>query len=138
MNAIRLSTVRKQSRGRSKDIQSKIDKDEDVKMKLAVPLPTQIVVGRKMKIPIVVLFNRQSVTGATLGSDDVWVYASLLDANSNSATREDLLGGQRAGSVHPLRSGQGLGGDTAYAALPDLVVTMTGRYRFRLTAIDMK
>lgn len=100
---------------------------------------SQIVAGRKMNVPVVVLFSRHSELGGLPGTDDVWIYASLIAEKSDTPLKEDLLKGRRADSMHPLaRGSSNRGGDFAYASFPNLAISTPGRYRLRLTAVDMK
>jgi len=106
-------------------------------MRLATALPSRVAVNRAISTPVVVLFdqNQEDVPS----TDDIWVFASLIEESSGNSAREDLLQGQRADSMHALTAHQAeFGRNFAYASFPNLLITQSGRYRLRVTAIDMK
>lgn len=106
-------------------------------MRFATPVPPRFVAGRTLPLPVVVLFGQQ--TEAVPDSDDIWVFVSLVKEESGGPPQDDLLLGQRADSIHPL-SRRDSEGDRhfAYASFANLAVSARGRYRFRMTAVDMR
>ena len=106
-------------------------------MELANPVPCRIAAGRAIEIPVVVLFGHQTDTAPDI--NNTWVFVSLINEESGGAPQEDVLQGQRADSIHPLVEREGdKDGNFAYSSFTNLVVSTRGRYRFRMTAVDMK
>lgn len=109
----------------------------DLTMRFATPIPAPFVAAQTMQLPIVVLFGCRTET--LPDTNDIWVFVSLLNADSEVPLQEDLLHGRRADSVHPLLERDRIEvGDFAYASFANLVVSARGRYRFCMTAVDMK
>jgi hypothetical protein len=71
---------------------------------------------------------------------NIWAVVTLIHKDSGE-TLYDQLGGRVADSAHPLpdnvRTGTSAGKDRAYFYFPDLVVHETGRYRIRVTLMQM-
>lgn len=106
-------------------------------MRLATPLPTRISVNRDIPVPVVVLFEQEN--GSVPDPGNIWAFASLIEDTGSTAPREDLLSGQRADSVHILSAQNGdLQNTFGYASFPHLQISQPGRFRLRITAIDMK
>lgn len=109
----------------------------ELTMRFATPLPRQFVAGRTVPIPVVVLFGRQ--LEALPDTRDIWIFASLVNEDFEALSQEDLLRGQRADNIHPLSEGDEVkGGSFGYASFTNLVISAQGRYRFRMTAVEMR
>jgi len=109
----------------------------DLIMRFATPMPSKFVAGRAVPLPVVVLLGHR--LGVLPDTNDIWVFVSLVNGDSEGLPQEDLLHGCRADSFHPLLKREGVeDGSFAYASFADLVVSGCSRYRFRMTAIDMK
>lgn len=121
----------------------------EINMSLASTIPSQIVAGSVMDTPLIVLLHCGIRSSTAIG--DILVFVSLVDAdsdldsnsnsNSNSSTRErdDVLKGQRADNAHPILGYLSERDDTfAYASFSNLLISRSGRYRLRVTAIDMR
>lgn len=109
----------------------------DLTMRFATPVPPQFVAGRTSPLPVVVLFGHH--TEAVPDTNDIWVFVSLVKEESGGPPQEDLLLGQRADSIHPLSKRDSNGGrHFAYASFANLAISARGRYRFRMTAVDMR
>jgi hypothetical protein len=71
---------------------------------------------------------------------NIWAVVTLIHKDSGE-TLYDQLGGRVADSAHPLpdnvRTGTSAGKDRAYFYFPDLVVHDAGRYRIRVTLMQM-
>ena len=106
-------------------------------MRLETPVPSRLVIGRPLSIPVVAVFSHD--TDPAPATDGIWVFASLLSTSSESTVDGDLLQGRRADSVHLLpRRRSGSSGAFAYVSFANLSLSTVGRFRLRLTAIDMK
>lgn len=106
-------------------------------MRLATRLPSQLAAGQAFTIPIVVFFSQSTTEQPSV--DDVWVFASLIDEHSGEQPQKDLFHGQRAASLYPIqRDGLEFQDVFAYSSFTNLTISASGRYRIRLTAIDMK
>lgn len=105
-------------------------------MKLTTDIPHTVVAGTVMSSPIKVVFSRTEKSLPV--TEHVWVYASLVDANTGEVPKKDVLLGQRADSVHlfdtELYESQD---DFAYSEFSHLSISAPGRYKLRLNAIDM-
>lgn len=115
----------------------------EINMSLASTIPCQIVAGSVMDTPLIVLLHRGIRSSTAIG--DIWVFVSLVDAdsdldsNSSARERDDVLKGQRADNAHPILGYLSTRDDTfAYASFPNLLISRSGRYRLRVTAIDMR
>ena len=108
----------------------------DLTMEFANPMPSRIAAGQAIEIPVVVLFRHKTKPAPDM--NNIWVFVSLINEESGGAPQEDLLQGQRADSIHLLGDENGKDGNFAYASFANLVVSTRGRYRFRMTAVDMK
>lgn len=105
-------------------------------MRFAHDLPGRIAVGQPFASPVTVLFGRSEEAIPLQG--DIWLFASLTDADSDTAAGDNALQGQRADSLHPTPNEQsGDIGDAAYASFEGLMISRPGRYRLRITAVDM-
>jgi len=109
----------------------------DLTMRFATPIPPQFVAGRTLPLPVVVLFGHH--TEVVPDTNDIWVFVSLVKEESGGSPQDDLLLGQRADSIHPLSRGD-VNEDRhfAYASFANLAISARGRYRFRMTAVDMR
>lgn len=105
-------------------------------MRLAGPLPSKLTVGQRITVPVTAVFGHHAESDAAHELDGVWIFASLMDSNSRALSNEDPLQGQRADSVHWHVENHGDG--FAFASFPNLSVSKPGKYRLRLTAINMK
>lgn len=109
----------------------------EFRMRLATRLPSQLAAGQAFTIPIVVFFSQSTTEQPSV--DDIWIFASLIDEHSGEQPQKDLLHGQRAASLYPMQGDSlELQDDFAYSSFTSLTVSASGRYRIRLTAIDMK
>lgn len=110
---------------------------EHIKMSFASTVPPRIGAGCVMTAPIVILLSQSEP--ATTATNDIWVFVSLLPAESEGFVVEDLLQGQRADNAHSI--GGVAGGEEnslAYASFSGLVISRPGRFRLRVTAINMR
>lgn len=106
-------------------------------MRLAAALPPRIGVNKDIPVPVVVLFDQGEEHSSD--ADDVWAFASLIGETSSSDPLDDWLSGQRADSVHTLSAQNAdLQNTFGYASFPHLQISRPGRFRLRITAIDMK
>jgi hypothetical protein len=113
-------------------------------MELALAPPNQIPAGSQLGAPLVVTFQasklkRRPAAAEGDGGQDlsgVWAYVSLMNEDRSrilAPPRTDLLRGEPAASIHPLKSD----GPFAYAVFSGLTLTTPGRYCFRINIIDM-
>lgn len=108
-----------------------------IEMSFINAVPSTFNAGCVMGTPVVILLSRG--VRCSTAMEDVWVFVSLIDGSSGTSERDDLLEGRRADNAHPL-----LGyvnqtdNNLAYASFSDLLVSKPGKYRFRVTAIDMR
>lgn len=113
------------------------DEVRHIEMRFANAVPFRMGAGCIMTTPIVILLSQGACRSNA--TDDVWVFVSLIDANSEDFVDEDLLQGQRADNAHPIRGQLGpLESSLAYASFPNLVISRPGNFRLRITAIDMR
>ncbi|KAK5087605.1 hypothetical protein LTR70_006914 [Exophiala xenobiotica] len=109
----------------------------DLTMRFATPIPPRFVAGRTLPLPVVVLFGHH--TEVVPDTNDIWVFVSLVKEESGGSPQDDLLLGQRADSIHPLpRRDSNEDRHFAYASFANLAISARGRYRFRMTAVDMR
>lgn len=108
-----------------------------IEMRFANAVPFRMGAGCVITTPIVILLSQGIYPSGATG--DIWVFVSLVDANSEQSVGEDVLQGQRADNAHPIR-GQlcQTEGNLAYASFPDLVISKPGNFRLRITAIDTR
>ena len=91
-------------------------------MRLASAIPSQVVAGRTMALPVIVLFSQCSETPPSIS--DIWVFVSLIDEDAGGALREDVLRGKRADSIHMLSELNATVEDSfAYASFTDLEIS---------------
>lgn len=109
----------------------------NIEMSFANAVPFQISVGCIMTTPIVILLNQGVCSSVAM--NDVWVFVSLIDADSELSVGDELLQGRRADNAHSVSgSTTQMKSSLAYASFPDLVISRPGRFKLRITAIDMR
>lgn len=113
------------------------DEVSHVEMRFANAVPFRMGAGCVMTTPIVILLSHG--IRSPNATDDVWVFVSLVDANSEQSVDEDVLQGQRADNAHPIWGQLSqMESSLAYASFPNLVISRPGNFRLRVTAIDMR
>lgn len=117
-------------------------------MELAIAPPSRVVAGLNISQPLVVTFKsadgdkRENGGGLVLHDfSGVWAFVSLTTTNMQqnlAPPRTDLLHGRTVDSVHPVhREQEGDQVTIAYSTFRDLVITEPGKYRIKVTLIDM-
>lgn len=108
-----------------------------IEMSFANAVPFRIGVGRITTTPIVILLCQGA--HSSIATDDIWVFVSLIDAESGLSTGDDVLLGQRADNAHPILGHLSQTRTSlAYASFPDLIISKPGRFRLCITAIDTR
>ena len=126
---------------------------EKCKMELAVAPPPRVAAGVSFHTPLVVTFSGSSTAASEddqqkLGEpftlpdlSGVWTFLSLTTADTRedlAPPRKDLFCGTNVDSVHPVYYEQEVDRPTiAYATFPGLVINEPGRYRIKISIIDM-
>jgi hypothetical protein len=118
-------------------------RSEKYKMKIILQPPPEVRTSVRIDPFLVVSLGPRSPQSGrstpTSNMSGVWAMASLTTADGTEVLtppRPDLLEGQLVDSVHlPMEPGSGP--ETGYALFPNLRVQQPGRYRIRISLIDM-